>query len=91
MSPSGGDVEYANLANQNGLPGVATMRVGWGSDPSTRHTTSQSRQAEDSQSLDTVVHQYLTQDAVNTYQPAGDCRSRPTRTTPTQGDAVRQA
>lgn len=49
MSPSAGDVEYANLAmklNQNGLPGVATINSvtesGEGSDPVTRRMTSAS-------------------------------------------------
>ena len=79
MSPSGGDVEYANLAmklNQNGLPGVATINSisesGEGSDPVNKaYDIAVSVELEDSQSYDTVVHQYLTQDAVNAYQPGG--------------------
>ena len=50
MSPSAGDVEYANLAmklNQNGLPGVATINSvtesGEGSDPVSLAAASRSR------------------------------------------------
>jgi hypothetical protein len=78
-SPSAGDVEYANLAmklNQNGLPGVATIssitESGAGSDPVNKaYDIAVSVALEDGQSYDTTVHQYLTQDAVNAYQPGG--------------------
>jgi hypothetical protein len=77
MSPSAGDVEYANLAmklNQNGLPGTATINSvtesGEGSDPVNKaYDIAVSVELEDGQSYDTSVHQYLTQDAVNAYQP----------------------
>jgi hypothetical protein len=79
MSPDAGDVEYANLAmklNQNGLPGVATINSitesGAGSDPINKaYDIGVSVELESGQSYDTVVHQYLTQDAVNAYQPGG--------------------
>jgi hypothetical protein len=79
MSPSAGDVEYANLAmklNQSGLPGVATINSitesGEGSDPVNKaYDIAVSVQLENGQSYDTVIHQYLTQDAVNAYQPGG--------------------
>jgi hypothetical protein len=77
MSPSAGDVEYANLAmklNQNGLPGVATINSitesGAGSDPLNKAYDIQVNvELENGQSYDTTVHQYLTQDAVTAYQP----------------------
>jgi hypothetical protein len=77
ISPSAGDVEYANLAmklNQNGLPGVATInsitKSGAGSDPVNKAYDMQvSVELENGQSYGTTVHQYLTQDAVNAYQP----------------------
>jgi hypothetical protein len=77
MSPSAGDVEYANLAmklNQNGLPGVATINSitesGAGSDPVNKaYDIEVSVELENGQSYDTTVHQYLTQDAVTAYQP----------------------
>ncbi|HET8975903.1 MAG TPA: hypothetical protein VFN15_04665 [Solirubrobacterales bacterium] len=77
MSPSAGDVEYANLAmklNQNGLPGVATVNSitesGAGSDPVNKaYDIAVSVELQDGQGYDTVVHQYLTADAVNAYQP----------------------
>jgi hypothetical protein len=79
MSPSAGDVEYANLAmklNQNGLPGVATIKSitesGAGSDPVNKAYDIQvSVELENGQTYDTTVHHYLTQDAVNAYQPGG--------------------
>lgn len=79
MSPSAGDVEYANLAmklNQNGLPGVATINSitesGEGSDPVNKaYDIAVSVELENGQSFDTTVHQYLTADAVNAYQPGG--------------------
>lgn len=79
MSPSAGDVEYANLAmklNQNGLPGVATINSvtesGEGSDPVNKaYDIAVSVQLENGESYDTTVHQYLTADAVNAYQPGG--------------------
>jgi hypothetical protein len=80
MSPSAGDVEYANLAmklNQNGLPGVATINSitesGEGSDPVNKaYDLAVSVELENGQSYDTTVHQYLTQDAgTNAYQPGG--------------------
>jgi hypothetical protein len=79
MSPSAGDVEYANLAmklNQNGLPGVATINSvtesGEGSDPVNKaYDVAVSVQLENGESYDTTVHQYLTADAVNAYQPGG--------------------
>jgi hypothetical protein len=78
-SPSAGDAEYANLAmklNQGGLPGVATINSitesGAGSDPVNKaYDIGVSVELENGQSYDTVVHQYLTQDAVNAYQPGG--------------------
>jgi hypothetical protein len=78
-SPSAGDAEYANLAmklNQNGLPGVATINSitesGEGSDPVNKaYDIGISVQLENGQSYDATVHQYLTQDAVNAYQPGG--------------------
>jgi hypothetical protein len=79
MSPSAGDVEYANLAmklNQNGLSGVATIKSvtesGEGSDPVNKaYDVAVSVELENGESYDTTVHQYLTQDAVNAYQPGG--------------------
>jgi hypothetical protein len=78
-SPSAGDVEYANLAmklNQNGLPGTATINSitesGEGSDPVNKaYDVGVSVELENGQSYDTTIHQYLTQDAVNAYQPGG--------------------
>ena len=77
MSPSAGDVEYANLAmklNQNGVPGVATINsiteLGAGSDPVNKaYDISVSVELQQRESYDTTVHQYLTADAVNAYQP----------------------
>ena len=68
MSPSAGDVEYANLAmklNQNGLPGTATINSitesGEGSDPVNKaYDIAVSVELENGQSYDTTVHQYLT-------------------------------
>jgi hypothetical protein len=79
MSPSAGDVEYANLAmklNQNGLPGVATINSisesGAGSDPVNKsYDIGVSVELENGQSYDTTVFQYLTDDAVKAYQPGG--------------------
>ena len=79
ISPSAGDVEYANLAmklNQNGLSGVATINSvtesGEGSDPVNKaYDIGVSVQLENGESYDTMVHQYLTDDAVNAYQPGG--------------------
>jgi hypothetical protein len=79
MSPSAGDVDYANLAmklNQNGLPGVATINSitesGEGSDPVNKaYDIAVSVELENGQSYDTTVHQYLTAEAVNAYQPGG--------------------
>ena len=76
-NPSAGDVEYANLAmklNQNGLPGTATINSvnesGEGSDPVNKaYDIAVSVELENGESYDTTVHQYLTQDAVNAYQP----------------------
>jgi len=77
MSPSAGDVEYAQLAmkvNQNGLPGVATINSitesGAGSDPVNKaYDIAVSVVLENGQSYDTTVFQYLTEDAVKAYQP----------------------
>ncbi|MGZ5312113.1 MAG: hypothetical protein ACXWZW_05605 [Solirubrobacterales bacterium] len=77
MSPSAGDVEYANLAmklNASGLPGVATINSvtesGEGSDPVNKaYDIAVSVELQDGRSYDTVVHQYLTADAVGSYQP----------------------
>lgn len=77
MSPSAGDVEYANLAmklNQSGLPGVATINSitesGAGSDPVNKaYDIAVSVELQDGQGYDTVVHQYLTADAADAYQP----------------------
>jgi hypothetical protein len=90
MSPSAGDVEYAQLAmklNQNGLPGVATINSitesGEGSDPVNKaYDIAVSVELENGENYDTVVHQYMTQDAVNAFSPADGSRSRPIRTTP---------
>ena len=79
MSPSAGDVEYANLAmklNQNGVPGVATVNSitesGAGSDPVNKaYDIGVSVELENGQSYDTTVFQYLTDDAVKAYQPGG--------------------
>jgi hypothetical protein len=79
MSPSAGDVEYAQLAqklNANGLPGVATINSidesGAGSDPVNKaYDIGVSVELENGQSYDTTVHQYLTDDAVKAYQPGG--------------------
>jgi hypothetical protein len=72
-------VEYANLAmklNQSGLPGVATINSitesGAGSDPVNKaYDIAVSVELENGESYDTVIHQYLTEDAVNAYQPGG--------------------
>lgn len=77
MSPSAGDVEYAQLAmklNQSGLPGVATIKSidesGAGSDPVNKaYDIAVSVELENGQSYDTNVFQYLTADAVAAYQP----------------------
>jgi hypothetical protein len=79
MSPSAGDVEYANLAmklNQNGLPGTATINSitesGEGSDPVNKaYDIAVSVELQNGESYDTTVHQYLTADGVNAYQPGG--------------------
>jgi hypothetical protein len=79
MSPSAGDVEYANLAmklNQNGLPGTATINSitesGEGSDPVNKaYDIAVSVELQNGESYDATVHQYLTADAVNAYQPGG--------------------
>jgi hypothetical protein len=79
MSPSAGDVEYANLAmklNQNGLPGVATINSitesSAGSDPVNKaYDIGVSVELENGPSYDTTVFQYLTDDAVKAYQPGG--------------------
>jgi len=77
--PSQTDADYANLAmklNQNGLPGVATINSitesGAGSDPVNKaYDIAVSVELESGQSYDTNVFQYLTDDAVNAYQPGG--------------------
>src|SRR3954470_19013461 len=79
MAPSAGDAQYANLAmklNQNGVPGVATINSitesGAGTDPVNKaYDIGVSVELESGQSYDTTIHQYLTQDAVNAYQPGG--------------------
>jgi hypothetical protein len=79
MSPSAGDVDYANLAmklNENGLPGVATINSitesGEGSDPVNKaYDIAVSVALENGETYDTTVHQYLTAEAVNAYQPGG--------------------
>ena len=79
MSPSAGDVDYANLAmklNQHGVPGVATINSttesGEGSDPVNKaYDIAVSVALENGQTYDTTVHQYLTAEAVNAYQPGG--------------------
>src|SRR6266540_6157989 len=73
MNPDAADVEYAQRAmklHENGLPGVATINSitesGAGSDPVNKaYDMGVSVELENGQSYDTVVHQYLTQDAVN--------------------------
>ena len=62
--------------NQNGLPGVATINSVTesveGSDPVNKaYDIGVSDQLENGESYDTTVHQYLTDDAVNAYQPGG--------------------
>ena len=77
MSPSAGDVEYAQLAlkvNQNGLPGVAEIKSinesGAGSDPVNKaYEIAVAVELEKGDSYDATVFQYLTADAVNAYQP----------------------
>src|SRR5687767_13871014 len=77
MSPSAGDVEYAQLAmkvNQNGLPGVATINSitesGEGSDPVNKaYDIEVSVELEQGDKYDATIHQYLTEDAVKAYQP----------------------
>jgi hypothetical protein len=77
MSPSAGDVEYAQLAmkvNQNGLPGVAEIKSidesGAGSDPVNKaYEIDVAVELEQGDSYDATIFQYLTQDAVNAYQP----------------------
>ena len=79
MSPTAGDVDYANLAmklNQNGVPGVATINSiaesGEGSDPVNKaYDIAVSVALENGETYDTTVHQYLTAEAVNAYQPGG--------------------
>lgn len=76
-APDASDVEYANLAmklNQNGLPGVATINKidesGAGSDPVNKaYDIAVSVELENGEKYDTVVHQYLTADAVSSYEP----------------------
>jgi hypothetical protein len=78
-NPAAGDVEYANLAmklNQNGLPGTCTINSltesGAGSDPVNKaYDIGVSVELENGASYDTTIHQYLTADAVNAYQPGG--------------------
>jgi hypothetical protein len=78
-NPATGDVEYANLAmklNQSGLPGTATINSinesGDGSDPVNKaYDIAVSVELDGGQSYDTTIHQYLTADAVNAYQPGG--------------------
>jgi hypothetical protein len=77
MSPDAADVEYAQRAmklNDNGLPGVATINSitesGAGSDPVNKaYDIAVSVALENGESYDTKVFQYLTQDALNAYQP----------------------
>jgi len=77
--PSQTDADYANLAmklNQNGLPGVATINSitesGAGSDPVNKaYDIAVSVELASGQNYDTNVFQYLTDDAVNAYQPGG--------------------
>lgn len=76
MAPDASDVEHANLAmklNQNGLPGVATINSidesGQGSDPVNKAYDIQvSVELENGEKYDTTVFQYLTQDAVKSYE-----------------------
>jgi hypothetical protein len=78
-SPSASDAAYAQTAmklNQNGLPGVATIKSidesGEGSDPVNKaYDIGVSVELENGESYDTTVHQYLTADAVKSYQPGG--------------------
>jgi hypothetical protein len=91
MSPSAADVEYAQLAQKlatSGLPGVATINSidesGEGSDPVDKaYSIGASVELENGEKYDTVVFQYLTDDAASAYQPrVRGSRPRPTRTTP---------
>jgi hypothetical protein len=69
-------VEYAQTANkiaQAGLPGVATINSinesGQGSDPVNKAYDIQvSVELQSGEKYDTTVHQYLTQDAVGSYE-----------------------
>jgi hypothetical protein len=77
MSPSAADAEYAQLAmkvNQNGLPGVAEIKSisesGAGSDPVNKaYEIDVAVELEKGDSYDATIFQYLTDDAVNAYQP----------------------
>jgi hypothetical protein len=77
MSPQASDVEYANLAmklNQSGTPGVATIKSitesGAGSDPVNKaYDIEVAVEPQGGDSYDAKVHQYLTADAVGSYQP----------------------
>jgi hypothetical protein len=78
MSPSAGDVEYANLANETEPERAAGSGInsitesGAGSDPVNKaYDIGVSVEPENGQGYDTSVFQYLTYDAVKAYQPGG--------------------
>jgi hypothetical protein len=77
MSPDASDVAHAQLAmklNQSGLPGVATIKSitesGAGSDPvNKQYAIEVSVESDGADAYDATVNQYLTDDAVASYQP----------------------
>jgi len=77
MNPAASDVEYANLAmklNQNGKPGIATIKslteTGAGSDPvNKQYAIEVSVEPEGGDAYDATISQYLTDDAAKAYAP----------------------
>jgi hypothetical protein len=76
MAPDASDVEHAQRAmklNQSGLPGVATINSinesGKGSDPVNKaYDIEVSVELENGEKYDTTVFQYLTEDAIKSYE-----------------------